>query len=283
MPELPAEAADSRLVPSASAHHDERYPLDEVVYTDPSDGGLLQVVHDMDELAKQTPAEEWKQTLRAERSAQERVALRLGGLGQEGVGAAGDRQRATSSPCTRATPTSSGPSATAARSASSDLWIKLCGNSHTGSFKDLGMTVLVSHGQADDRARGERDPRGGLCVHRRHLGGPGRLRGGRRDPRRSSSCPADKISMAQLIQPVANGAIVFALDTDFDGCMKIVKPGVRARRHLPRQLDEQPAHRGTEDGRDRDRPAVRLGGARVVGDPGRKPRATCRRSPRGST
>ena len=25
-----------------------------------------------------------------------------------------------------------------------DLWIKLCGNSHTGSFKDLGMTVLVS-------------------------------------------------------------------------------------------------------------------------------------------
>ena len=26
----------------------------------------------------------------------------------------------------------------------SDLWIKLCGNSHTGSFKDLGMTVLVS-------------------------------------------------------------------------------------------------------------------------------------------
>ncbi|MDA8388252.1 MAG: pyridoxal-phosphate dependent enzyme, partial [Nitrospiraceae bacterium] len=25
-----------------------------------------------------------------------------------------------------------------------DLWIKLCGNSHSGSFKDLGMTVLVS-------------------------------------------------------------------------------------------------------------------------------------------
>lgn len=24
-----------------------------------------------------------------------------------------------------------------------DLWVKQCGNSHTGSFKDLGMTVLV--------------------------------------------------------------------------------------------------------------------------------------------
>ena len=25
-----------------------------------------------------------------------------------------------------------------------ELWVKQCGNSHTGSFKDLGMTVLVS-------------------------------------------------------------------------------------------------------------------------------------------
>src|SRR5512137_2354663 len=25
-----------------------------------------------------------------------------------------------------------------------ELYIKMCGNSHTGSFKDLGMTVLVS-------------------------------------------------------------------------------------------------------------------------------------------
>ena len=35
--------------------------------------------------------------------------------------------------------------------------------------------------------------------------------------------PRGKISTAQLIQPIANGAIVFALDTDFDGCMEIVK------------------------------------------------------------
>ena len=25
-----------------------------------------------------------------------------------------------------------------------ELWVKMCGQSHTGSFKDLGMTVLVS-------------------------------------------------------------------------------------------------------------------------------------------
>jgi threonine synthase len=31
------------------------------------------------------------------------------------------------------------------------------------------------------------------------------------------------VSVAQLIQPVANGAIVLELDTDFDGCMEIVQ------------------------------------------------------------
>ncbi len=40
------------------AHPGERYTLDDVRYTD-SEGGLLQVVHDMDELAK-TSAADWK-------------------------------------------------------------------------------------------------------------------------------------------------------------------------------------------------------------------------------
>jgi threonine synthase len=35
--------------------------------------------------------------------------------------------------------------------------------------------------------------------------------------------PRGKISMAQLIQPVANDALVLYLDTDFDGCMKLVQ------------------------------------------------------------
>ena len=33
----------------------------------------------------------------------------------------------------------------------------------------------------------------------------------------------NKISTAQLIQPLANGAITIALDTDFDGCMEIIR------------------------------------------------------------
>jgi threonine synthase len=35
--------------------------------------------------------------------------------------------------------------------------------------------------------------------------------------------PGGKISVAQLIQPISNGSIVLSLDSDFDGCMKIVQ------------------------------------------------------------
>src|ERR1039458_10139610 len=35
--------------------------------------------------------------------------------------------------------------------------------------------------------------------------------------------PRGKISIAQLIQPISNGALVLYLDTDFDGCMRLVQ------------------------------------------------------------
>lgn len=46
--------------------------------------------------------------------------------------------------------------------------------------------------------------------------------------------PADKISMAQLVQPIANGALVLSIDTDFDGCMKLIQvcPSCRPHGHL---------------------------------------------------
>src|SRR5207237_9350881 len=35
--------------------------------------------------------------------------------------------------------------------------------------------------------------------------------------------PRGKISLAQLVQPVSNNALVLYLDTDFDGCMRLVQ------------------------------------------------------------
>ena len=103
-----------------------------------------------------------------------------------------------------------------------DLWIKLCGNSHTGSFKDLGMTVLVSvvkqmMGMPDNPVKAVAcastgDTSAALASYAAYAGIPAII-----------FLPAGKVSTAQLIQPVCNGAHVLALDTDFDGCMKIVQ------------------------------------------------------------
>ena len=103
-----------------------------------------------------------------------------------------------------------------------DLWIKLCGNSHTGSFKDLGMTVLVSvvkqmMAMENNPVRAVAcastgDTSAALAAYAAYAGIPAII-----------FLPAGKVSTAQLIQPVANGAHVLALDTDFDGCMKIVQ------------------------------------------------------------
>ena len=35
--------------------------------------------------------------------------------------------------------------------------------------------------------------------------------------------PKDRVATAQLGQPMSNGALVLSLDTDFDGCMTLVK------------------------------------------------------------
>jgi threonine synthase len=102
-----------------------------------------------------------------------------------------------------------------------DLWVKLCGNSHTGSFKDLGMTVLVSLVKqmiADGRhiravaCASTGDTSASLAAYAAAAGIPAAV-----------ILPRGKVSTAQLVQPLANGAVVLALDTDFDGCMRIVQ------------------------------------------------------------
>jgi threonine synthase len=102
-----------------------------------------------------------------------------------------------------------------------DLWVKLCGNSHTGSFKDLGMTVLVSVVNqmiADGvpikavTCASTGDTSAALAAYAAAAGIPAIV-----------LLPRGKVSIEQLIQPIANGAIVLSLATDFDGCMQIVQ------------------------------------------------------------
>ncbi|MDA0999469.1 MAG: threonine synthase [bacterium] len=102
-----------------------------------------------------------------------------------------------------------------------DLWIKMCGNSHTGSFKDLGMTVLIS--TVRQMIADGRKIRAVACASTGDTSAALAAYCASADIPAIVFLPKDKVSLAQLIQPIANGAKVMSIDTDFDGCMQIVQ------------------------------------------------------------
>jgi threonine synthase len=104
----------------------------------------------------------------------------------------------------------------------SDLWVKLCGNSHTGSFKDLGMTVLVSVVR-QAVAEGKLGTRVLCCASTGDTSAALAAYGAAAGLPVAVLLPRGRVSTAQLVQPLAHGARVFALDTDFDGCMAVVQ------------------------------------------------------------
>jgi threonine synthase len=102
-----------------------------------------------------------------------------------------------------------------------DLWIKLCGNSHTGSFKDLGMTVLVS--VVRQMIKLGKPIRAIVCASTGDTSAALAAYCAAAGIRAAVLLPRGKITTAQLVQPLANGALVCSLDTDFDGCMAAVQ------------------------------------------------------------
>lgn len=102
-----------------------------------------------------------------------------------------------------------------------DLWIKQSGNSHSGSFKDLGMTVLVSAVKQIISDGG--DIEAVICASTGDTSASLSAYCAAAGIRSVVLLPKDKISPAQLIQPISNGALTLALDTDFDGCMRLVE------------------------------------------------------------
>ena len=196
---------------------DERYGLDEVVYSD-RNGGLLEVVHDMDEL-KKTSGEEWKSLFEGRAHKNEwPYGSGVWGL-KEWVLPEVDNSNVVS--MYEGHSNLFWAERYGRQIGIEDVWIKLCGNSHTGSFKDLGMTVLVSMVK-EMLGRGRSIP-AVACASTGDTSAALAAYAAAAEIPAIVFLPRGKISLAQLIQPVANGAIVFALDTDFDGCMEIVK------------------------------------------------------------
>ncbi len=197
----------------------ETYPLDSPIYRCPTCGGLFEVAHDLDVLRRRGPAawmklfdDRYKRTTwpygsgvwgKKEWVAPDVADENVVSLDEGGTNLFWAERYGKSLGL-------------------DDLWVKQCGNSHTGSFKDLGMTVLVSVVNQLIR-RGTRPIRAVVCAST-----------GDTSASLAAYCavagipavvllPRNKISTAQMVQPLANGATVLSLDTDFDGCMAIVQ------------------------------------------------------------
>jgi threonine synthase len=197
---------------------DERYPLTEVILRCRRCGGLLEVAHDEAALQRRSAAA-WtalfeERTLRGPWpyssgvwTAKEWV---LPELADDEIVSLGEGR----------TPLVPMPRLGNALGVQ-DLYIKQCGHNPTGSFKDLGMTALVSMVQAV-RRRGDAkvsaiacastgDTSAALAAYAAHAGIPAIV-----------FLPAGQLSDEQLTQPLSHFAVTCALDTDFDGCMRLV-------------------------------------------------------------
>jgi len=102
-----------------------------------------------------------------------------------------------------------------------ELWIKLCGNTHSGSFKDLGMTVLVS--QVKQMISEGVPIKAVVCASTGDTSAALATYCAAAGIKSIVLLPRGRISSAQLVQPISNDALVLYLDTDFDGCMRLVQ------------------------------------------------------------
>ena len=202
-----------------------RHELTDIVYRCPSCGGLLEVVHDVARLKRRSPAA-WMR-LFDERYMRTHFPYGSGVWGKKELVYPGLDEGSIVSVYEGGT-NLYWAERFGASLGLEDLWIKQCGNSHTASFKDLGMTVLVSAVKQIMRKGGgieavvcasTGDTSASMSAYCASAGIPAVV-----------VLPKDKVSPAQLIQPISNGALTLALDTDFDGCMEVVRRLIEDKR-----------------------------------------------------
>ena len=197
---------------------DYKYDINEVIYRCSKTGSLLEVEHDLNELKKKTP-DYWKDLFDS-RYRRQSWPYGSGVWGKKEWVAPFIEDKNIVSMYEGGT-NLFWADKYGKQVGVEDLWIKMCGNSHTGSFKDLGMTVLVSAVKQ-------------LIANGNEIKAVACASTGDTSAALSAYCaaaglksivflPKNKVSVAQLVQPLANGASVVSLDTDFDGCMKIVQ------------------------------------------------------------
>jgi len=194
------------------------YPFDQPIYRCPACQNLLEVAHDVDAL-RERPAGAWKQIFdeRYRRASRPYVSAVWGKkewicpeLRDEAI--VSMDEGGTSLMWAQRFGEEIGLD---------DVWVKHCGNSHTGSFKDLGMTVLVS--VVRQMILDGRTVRAIACASTGDTSAALAAYAAAACIPAVVILPRGKVSVAQLLQPLANGALVLSVETDFDGCMRIVQ------------------------------------------------------------
>lgn len=180
-------------------------------------GGLLEVQHDLETL-RRTPAEEWRRRFDAR-------GPQRAGWDSSGVWARREWVLPAATEDDVATlgegwsPLTPVP-ALAQALGIGELWVKQCGVAHTGSFKDLGMSVLVTAVQR--RRKAGHEVRAVLCASTGDTSAALAAYGAAGGIPTVILLPKGKVTASQLLQPLAHGSLVVEVETDFDGCMKLV-------------------------------------------------------------
>lgn len=196
----------------------ETHSLTEIIYRCPQCGDILEVQHDLERLKSKSP-QEWKNIFT--KRFQNSMRPFASGVWSKKEWVCPDIEDTLIISIGEGRTPLFPAKKLAKHSGIENLCVKLCGNSHTGSFKDLGMTVLVSmvnkmlrHGQNIKAiaCASTGDTSAALAAYCAAAGIPSMV-----------LLPKNKISTAQLIQPIANSTLTLSLDTDFDGCMQIVQ------------------------------------------------------------
>jgi threonine synthase len=196
------------------------YPLDRVIYRCPTCGGLLEVAHDLEALRMRS-ADQWKR-LFGERwhSIADDEPWGSGVWGKHEWVAPSLRAEHIVSMQEGGTHLMRVPGY-AHELGLGDVRVKQCGTSHSGSFKDLGMTVLVS--MVKQMIANGQQLRAIACASTGDTSAALAAYAAAAGIRSVVILPRGKISTAQLVQPLAMGSLVLAIDTDFDGCMRLVQ------------------------------------------------------------
>ncbi len=198
----------------------ELFSLNQILYSCPKKGcgGLLDIKHDLKALSRYT-AEEWRALFR-ERLGQSKAPYASGVWNKK-------EWVLPQLPLNDVVTLGEGRSPLielplmAQELGLGELWLKQCGNSHSASFKDLGMTVLVSYVKA---LRSEGHPiRAIACASTGDTSAALASYAAYAGIAAIVLLPKGKIQEAQLVQALSSAALVFSLDTDFDGCMKLVR------------------------------------------------------------